>query len=259
MGIEDRLTDLIAERRAQFDRPILVGLAGPQGSGKTTLAARLAEQLAAEKLRTAVLALDDFYLTRAERQKLAANVHPLLATRGPPGTHDLARMEAVIAALLAGSPATVPRFDKATDDRAEEARQITPPLDVVLFEGWCVGASPQSDAELVEPVNALERDADPDAVWRRFVNAALAAYQPLFARIDFAIQLRAPSFDTVAQWRWEQEAKLGAGPQVMDRAQVQHFVQFYERITRHMHEDPRGDVVIDLAEDRQIMSFRGPD
>ncbi|MCT2559982.1 kinase [Tsuneonella sp. YG55] len=239
----------IAARHAALRRPVLVGLAGAQGSGKSTMAPRLAALLAELELRTAVLALDDFYLTRAERAALAREIHPLLATRGVPGTHDTALLAAALDALLAGRMARVPCFDKAADDRAG-ARDLAGPFDVVLLEGWCVGAQPETAAELAEPINALERDDDPDGSWRSWVNARLAGdYAALFARIELRVMLRAPDFGVVERWRGEQEAQLGEAG--MGRERIARFVAHYERITRRMLVDAPADLVIDLDRDRR--------
>jgi D-glycerate 3-kinase len=226
--------------------PIVVGLAGAQGSGKTTMAARLAQRLEDAGLRTGILALDDFYRTRGERADLARTVHPLLATRGVPGTHDLALIAGTLDALLAGCEAHVPRFDKATDERAPgEWRPIAAPVDVVLLEGWCIGARAQASAELLTPVNALERLEDADARWRRWVNARLAAdYAALFGRLALRIFLRAPSFGVVRRWRTEQEHDLPFGG--MNPPAIKRFIDHYERITRWMLEDEPADLVIDL-------------
>lgn len=234
----------IARCHAERGRRVAVGLAGAQGSGKTTMAARLSGALGAQGLRVAVMALDDFYLTRAERAALARRVHPLLATRGVPGTHDLDLLDAALGALLAGESALIPCFDKAADDRAAGVR-VEPPPDVVLLEGWCVGARPQPAVALTEPVNALEREQDPDGRWRRWIDARLAGdYAALWRRLDLRLFLRAPSFDVVAGWRAEQEAHLG--PRAMTAPQLAAFVAHYERITRAMIADPPADLVIAL-------------
>lgn len=259
MRLAGTLIDVIARRFRALGRPILVGLAGPQGSGKSTLASEVSAGLAAAGLVPAILSLDDFYLTRAERLTLALQVHPLLTVRGPPGTHDIGMLSSAIEALLAGKPATLPRFDKGRDDRSASYQEVSV-ADLVLLEGWCVGATPQTDEALAEPVNALERVEDAGGVWRAFVNTCLAAYQPLFSRTDLLIQLRSPDFETVFDWRWEQEVKLratAAGPGVMDQAGVRRFVQHYERITRHMHEHPNADVLVDLAPDRSVKALKG--
>jgi D-glycerate 3-kinase len=239
---------------AQFQgTPLVVGLAGAQGSGKSTMAPRLAARLSAAGLQTEVLALDDFYLGHAERLALASAVHPLLSIRGVPGTHDVGLLAQVLDAIRAGGPArvAVPRFDKASDDRlpVTEWRTTTGPVDVVLLEGWCVGARPQPDHALVEPVNALEREEDADGRWRGWVNRRLALdYAPLFARLGLRMFLRAPSFDVVLGWRTEQERALAA--QGMSAPELRRFVAHYERITRWMLEDEPADLVIDLDPSR---------
>lgn len=237
----------------------VVGICGPQGSGKTTTVRVLARLLEARGLRTAVLSLDDLYLPLADREALARDVHPLLRTRGVPGTHEVGLGLAVLDGLAGEGETAVPRFDKAADDRAPPASwpRIEGPVDVVLFEGWCVGARPEPPQALREPINALERDHDPDGAWRTHVNAALAGpYRALFARIDLLVLFTAPDFETVRAWRQEQEAKLrdrlaaagrGSG-RAMDEAEVAAFVQHYERLTRHIaREAPaRADLVVAL-------------
>lgn len=239
---------------------LVVGVCGAQGSGKSTLSAAVLARLEQAGIAAAVLSLDDLYLTRAERAALAHDVHPLLATRGVPGTHDVALGQAVIAALDAGEAAALPRFDKARDDRAPRGDWAQAPAAcrVLLFEGWCVGARPQTDVALAQPVNALERDDDPDGVWRCYVNRALAgAYQMLFARIDRLVLLAAPGFDTVLGWRRQQEEELrirsaADAPGVMDEVMLVRFIQHYERLTRYILAEmpPRADVVAYLGQDR---------
>jgi D-glycerate 3-kinase len=245
----DRMVaDAIVRCRSERARPILVGLSGAQGSGKSTLAARLPPLLADRGLRTAVLALDDFYLTRRARQALARSVHPLFATRGVPGTHDIALLDQTITAMLQGQSATVPRFDKATDDR-RGTEWIDGQWDVLLLEGWCIGARPQSAQELDRPVNRLEREEDAAGTWRRWVNHRLASdYADLFARLDLTIFLRAPCFDVVHRWRAQQEDDLETltGSRGMTGAELLRFVAHYERITRWMNAEPPGDLAIEV-------------
>lgn len=241
----------------------MVGLTGAQGSGKSTLAAALADRLGSAGIPTAILSLDDLYLTHAERLRLARAVHPLLATRGVPGTHDVALGLSVIAALERGEAAALPRFDKARDDRAPEAEWPRAPAGcrVLLFEGWCVGAGPQDAEALAGPVNALEASEDAGAVWRTHANAALAGpYRALFDRIDFQILLAAPGFEVVKDWREEQEAKLRAvsgAAQVMSPAQVERFIGHYERLTRHILAEmpPRADITVRLGPNREVLAI----
>lgn len=258
------LARAIVQRQAGA-RGFLVGIVGPQGSGKSTGTAVLRLLLEDAGLRVASFSLDDLYLTRRERLALASTVHPLLRTRGPPGTHDVEMGVELIARLVAGESVALPAFDKSADDRRprSEWQEFEGPADVVLFEGWCVGARPQDEAELSQPVNALEREQDPDGTWRRYVNRSLQAYQAMFSSLGMLIQMRAPDFDRVLRWRREQEAKLRSatgGRHVMTDLEVANFIQHYERVSRHIDREmpSRADVVIDLGEHRELvgMAFR---
>ncbi len=246
--------------------PLLAGLCGAQGSGKSTAAAAIAGLLEEAGLPTAVLSIDDFYRTLAERERLAREVHPLLLTRGVPGTHDVALMESVIGALRAGNRPALPRFDKSRDDRVPESQWLAPPqpVRIVILEGWCVGARPEPAAALAAPVNDLERLEDADGRWRRHVNDALAGeYRPLFDALDPLVLLAAPGFDVVYRWRLEQEHKLrarlqadgGDSSRVMDDAQVARFIAHYERVTRHiLAEMPgRADELVRLDAQRRAI------
>ncbi len=257
------LADRPAHRHQAAGRSLLIGINGAQGSGKSTLAAGIAAGLTAQGRRVAVLSLDDLYLSHAARAALARDIHPLLATRGVPGTHDVARGDAVISALLAGQGGVaVPRFDKARDDPGADAAVVAP-VDLLLFEGWCIGATPQPAPALAAPVNALEAAEDRDGRWRAHVNAALAGdYARLFARLDALIALQAPDFGVVAGWRAQQEADLGRN-RTMDAAGIARFVAHFERLTRHMLAGgmARGgqpvDLVVDLDRERRVVGMAG--
>jgi D-glycerate 3-kinase len=257
---EDIVFELADRASTGGRRPLILGLCGAQGSGKSTLTRGLAERFRASGRTVAHLSLDDLYLTRAERLTLARDVHALLATRGVPGTHDVALGLRLFRDIDSGLPVMLPRFDKAVDDRAPAKAWecVAGPIDVLIFEGWCVGARPQSEAALEPPINDLERRDDPSAVWRHFVNERLSReYQQLFERIDIQVLLAAPDFGVVEQWRKEQERELRArvgqlAPGLLSDVQLREFIQHYERLTRHiLREMPhRADLVIDLDPDR---------
>lgn len=243
------------------ESPLLLGIAGAQGTGKSTFAKMLAIILERvfEKT-TLVMSLDDFYLTRAERTRLAETVHPLLRVRGVPGTHDIGLLLSVINDLKKGSKTEVPTFNKATDDRASMLPVMGEVLDIMILEGWCWGAQPASPADLDKPVNALEAELDGDGRWRRYVNQQLGqgGYQQVFAEADVNFFLAAPNFATVVEWRWQQEQDLAArssGEAIMDRDEVQEFVMYYERITRRMLVDlpERANLTLYLDETHQII------
>jgi D-glycerate 3-kinase len=238
-------------------RTVVVGLCGAQGSGKSTVADAVTRLLAERGLRAVALSLDDFYLSRAARERLAREIHPLFAIRGPPGTHDVALAAATLDALHGGGVVTLPAFDKAADEPRprSEWRSFAAPADVVVFEGWCVGALPQEPAALAAPVNGLEAREDRDGLWRGHVNDQLAgAYRGLFARLDRLAMLEAPGFEVVLGWRREQEHKLIArGGRGMTDAELERFVQHYERLTRWiLGEMPaRADRVFPLGPSRE--------
>lgn len=244
--------------------PFLLGLSGLQGSGKSTLAAGLVE--CGRAFGTVALSLDDFYLTRTERNALARRVHPLFATRGVPGTHDLVLLHATLDALATASPkqpAWLPVFDKGRDEPVapEQWQAVTSAPALIVLEGWCLGLPAQSEIALLEPVNALERDEDADARWRRHVNAQLAGqYAKLWCRLDHLVLLAAPSFTVVERWRGQQEQALrrAAAPQAMDAASLRRFIAHYERLSRHALAvlPALADTVVSLDADRGVLDIR---
>lgn len=237
------------------------GISGLQGSGKTTLAHQVAALAAQRGRSVTVLSIDDFYLDRPERESLAREVHPLLATRGPPGTHEVALACATIDALSAGESVRLPRFDKISDARMPESGwPKSGRTDLVILEGWFNQVLPQSEAELATPVNALEREEDAQGIWRRYCNTALGRdYPALWRRIDRSLFLQGPGFELVPGWRWQQEQTLQAanpGCLAMTQAQVLRFVQFFERVSRQALATLPGiaDVVVRLDGMRRVQS-----
>ena len=248
-------------RRAVSHKPLIVGINGAQGTGKSTLCFCLEILLKKRGLRAVTMSMDDIYLTKAERQQLAKEVHPLFATRGVPGTHSPALGMDVIEAVLTGKAFEMPRFDKSRDDRALKGETISGPVDVLLFDGWCLGAKPQDKAELPVPVNALEADEDPDLVWRSVVNMWLEEdYAKLFAQLDMLVMLKVEGFDAVRRNRALQEEKLRArlpdAPALMSADDLDRFLAHYERLTNHiLAEMPsRADIVIPIGPDQNPLT-----
>ncbi len=263
------LADALAEHQKSAGRPILVGINGCQGSGKTTLCDYLAGALGSRHGLSAVaLSLDDFYHTRARRERLGRQVHPLFTTRGVPGTHDTALLQRTLDLLLSPDreeEAPIPRFDKARDDRRPRSAWDTAPpgVAVVLLEGWCLGARPQLKEALEPPVNDLERQEDSEGAWRGHVNRCLAReFEPLYGRIDQWVMMKAPGFDCVFRWRLEQEQKLAAATagsqRLMDEEALRRFIQFFERLTRQCLEDlpDRVDFLYTLDGERNVVDLR---
>jgi D-glycerate 3-kinase len=260
-ALAGHLLDQYAGRIARSRRPYILGLSGLQGSGKSTLARVMKAQAEARGWSTEVLSLDDFYYARSDREALAKDVHPLLRSRGVPGTHEIELMMSVLAALPQASdklPVSHPRFDKGRDTRFSPSRwpRVTRPPKLVIVEGWALGIRPQLQAALARPVNELERKEDPDGSWRHWVNKQLRGYQPLWRKFDALIVLQAPSWEIVRRWRGEQEQDLLArhAPLAMDAPALERFLAHFERLSRHALATlpALADTCVEYDEDRHV-------
>jgi D-glycerate 3-kinase len=260
------LLDMLSRELIQsLKRPVRIALSGAQGSGKTTIAKAWAKQ----NPRIAHFSLDDVYLATAERKKLAADVSPLFRVRGPPGSHDLELAKRTLIKLAdarAQDLVPLPRYDKLEDHRVPPAQwpNFKGTANVVLVDGWCMGATPEPPEALEMPVNDLELDDDENGAWRGYINAQLEGpYATFFQRFDAFVFLQAPDWEVVPRWRTEQEATLrgiafdAVPPDV--RANVIRFCNHYERLTRHMLAGGRrAEWVVRLGENREILGVDGP-
>ena len=208
----------------------VIAISGSQGSGKSTLAQSLQDTLIAAGQQAAAVSIDDFYLTRKARLELAEQVHPLLQTRGVPGTHDWQWLHRMLDEVHRGQTRLcVPTFDKGLDDRVAE-REID--AEVLVFEGWCLGVKAQPVSALRTPCNDLERDEDAEGKWRSWVNEQLRQhYESLWQKVDLWVHLRVPGFAQVHAWRSLQEQQIPPA-QRMDADQIARFIAHYERLTK---------------------------
>ncbi len=249
------------------DEPLLVSIHGAQGTGKSTLVDFLRVILETGFHRkVAAFSLDDFYLSRQHRRQLAQTIHPLLQTRGVPGTHDLDGLERALHAMLARRPCRLPRFDKIDDNPLPERhwQVVDTPVDIILFEGWCNHSPVQTDTELLVPVNRLEATEDADGVWRRHVNAQLRDYhRRLYDLCDMLVMLDCVDFRRVFDWRRKQE-RLNARHHVhgrgrmMENDTLRRFIQHFERITCHSlrHLPASADVHLPLNGNQVVESIQ---
>ncbi len=224
----------------------IIGLSGGQGAGKSTITGILKLILKKEYgLNLCVLSIDDFYKTKEERVKMSKNKHPLFLTRGVPGTHDINLLNKTIKKLKLKKFKTVsiPKFDKSLDDRLKKNRweKIKTKPNIIIFEGWCIGARSQKNSTLKNSLNRIERIHDPDRRWRKMINGYLKnQYKKLFSKIDKLVYLKAPNFNHIFKWRLLQEEKLkltSKSNRTMSKIQVKEFIMFYERITKNMMKD----------------------
>lgn len=261
------LCERVLQHQHDSSKPFIISITGCQGSGKTTLSSFIDTYLTSVQGKTVVsLSIDDFYLDQTARLALANTIHPLLKTRGVPGTHDIELALRTFNQLQNGTPTQLPRFDKSTDNpySVNEWPVINTVPDFIILEGWCVGVKPEPEAALQHPINNLEKTDDPQGIWRSFVNTQLADdYQALFNMIDYQIMLKAPSFDCVFNWRLEQEHKLKKAAAshndkhqlaIMTEAQIATFIQHYQRLTEHALKTlpEKSDTVFFLDEARTI-------
>jgi D-glycerate 3-kinase len=258
------------QKQKQPENTYVLGINGAQGSGKSTLCGAVSLILTKNyRLSVAAFSLDDLYKTRNERMLLAQTIHPLLISRGVPGTHDITIGLKIIENLnlKETSHVALPVFDKSIDDRMpmHEWRYVTTPIDIVILDGWCMGALPQSNTELHNPVNVLERQEDSGGIWRSYVNTCLAnEYQTLFSQLNGLIMIKVPSMACVYEWRGLQEKKLAARHKdkidlrIMTPSQIDRFIMHYERLTRHMlGEMPdRADLILSLDENHNFIRIQ---
>ena len=268
------LGDAIASHHDGAGRPYYVGVNGAQGSGKSTFSAFIAYYLTHYKnKRCVVMSLDDFYLSQSDRLALSVKVHPLLKTRGVPGTHDVDLIAKTIKRLSEYGTVSIPQFDKATDNPkpVTEWPIVNTPVDIIIFEGWCWGIKPQTPSKLSSPINQLEHEQDTLGNWRHFVNQQLASeYQTVQEMMDYWVMLQAPSFQCVEAWRIEQEHKLklrhandsetdkSASSGIMSDEQIKAFIMHFQRLTQHCLETlpTKADCLYLLDKQRHILSAR---
>ncbi len=245
-------------------KPLLISLSGGQGSGKSTIAQILKIVLQLNfNLNVVCFSIDDFYKTSSERKKMSKYIHPLFLTRGVPGTHDCKMLYRTINALLKKkfNSVKIPKFDKSIDDRfkARYWQKIKKKPDIIIFEGWCVGAEPQQLKELKKPMNILEKEEDTKLTWRKKVNNELKTnYKKIYNLIDKKVYLKVPNFRHVLKWRILQEKKLRlkSKKKTMNNNQIKRFIMFYERLTIHMAKNfKKNDVIVLIDNSHKIKSI----
>jgi D-glycerate 3-kinase len=257
-------------KRVNKKKPLIIGLAGGQGSGKTTISSILSIILKKYfKLNVFIISIDDFYKTRKDRKILSKTKHALLMTRGVPGTHDINLMLSFFKKIKSKKfkNLEIPKFNKAIDDRYKKNLwyKIKLKPDVVIFEGWCVGARAQSNSQLKKPINSLEKVYDQGAVWRTHVNTQLkTGYKTLFKQLDGLLYLKAKNFNLLRKWRLKQERKLWIQTQnkknlkIMSSEGVINFMQTYQRITQQMFKDAlkSSSIIMNLNSNHQIEKIK---
>ena len=237
----------IENKYKEKGKTLFLGFSGGQGSGKTTVVKILKIILKKFfKRKIHVSSIDDFYKTLKDRNKMSYTAHPLFKTRGVPGTHDINLIKKFFYFIKRKNfrKTKLPKFDKSIDDRLKKKYwfNVKERPEIVILEGWCVGAQPQPNSLIKKPINILEKYEDQDLIWRKHVNEKLKReYKKLFAIIDCYIFMKIPNFNMVFKWRLLQENKLRKvlryKKKIMSYNEIKRFIMFYQRITLQMTKD----------------------
>ncbi len=255
-------------KKADKKKPYFIGLAGGQGTGKTTISSVIKIILEKYfKLKVFKISIDDFYKTRKERVNLSKKIHPMLMTRGVPGTHDIKMILDFFkkTKIKRFKKLKLPNFNKAIDDRSPKKNwyNISQQPDIIIFEGWCVGARAEINKTLKKPINSIEKINDQNLIWRKYVNHQLKTkYKKLYTQLNCMIYLKAKNFSLLQKWRLKQEKKLWlktkkkSRHKIMTKGDVINFMQTYQRITQNMFKNmPKyASIILNLNHNHQIKS-----
>ena len=214
-------------------------ISGSQGSGKSTLSKLIKiiiEKTSSKKVM--LLSIDDYYLSKIDRYNLSQQIHPLLITRGVPGTHNIKKLKEHLGQFKKKQfPIITPTFNKLKDDISKKTKVFNK-ADILILEGWCCGAKPIAKNYLHKNLNQIERDLDQNFKWRNYYNLKLKMeYQKIFNSFDKTIYLQPPSFESVLKWRYAQEknnAKKTKTKNFMNKNATKTFILYYEKLTKWM-------------------------
>ena len=234
-------------------------ISGSQGIGKSTLLKIIEKNvLKFYEKKILTLSLDDYYLSKKERLILSKKIHPLLITRGVPGTHDINKLiKDIISFQNKKYPIIKPIFDKLKDDRSNKKSKIIKKADILILEGWCCGSPPIEKKYLYKNINFLEKNKDPQMIWRNFYNQKLKnEYANLFNLFEKKIFLQSPTFNYVLNWRSKQEKMMikKNNKKIMNEKELKYFISHYEKITKFMIKvlPKKADIVIKIDKNQRI-------
>ncbi|MGM0568857.1 MAG: hypothetical protein ACQESB_06550 [Elusimicrobiota bacterium] len=261
----DILSDWIITRYK--DKTLTVGINGPPGCGKTTLASETSANIKKRGRKVITFSIDDFYWTFKKREKEALTKR-LLDVRGP-GTHDIKLAVKVFESLInSGEKDTtlIPRFNKwlkeGKGDRAprNKWKLFKGRPDFIIFEGWNVCEDPVDEKELQSPFNNLERECDSNMNSRKYINTRLKnEYSILWKYINYLVFIKVDNMDYIYTHRLQQEKKLREeGKSAMDEPDVKYFVSHYERWINHIKKTlpEKADIVMHIDEKRKIRGIQ---
>lgn len=280
-NICERLEQYRKEHVKDHKGPLMVGLQGPQGCGKTTLCDALLQHLQDTGLKVAVLSLDDLYRTHDGLEKVARDHpnNPLLAGRGPPGTHDMELASSIIRKVIhineGNGHVDLPVFDKSLcngeGDRSEKTVPVDGPLDIFILEGWSVGFGPLTSSALEQRYKKKDGKYFSKHTLeslRQLNDALIEVSQEVYPHFSVLVQVEPTSYDFVFDWRLQQEHAMKAanGGKGMTDEQVHKFVERYMPVyevwgeTVLAKDAPWAGRVIRMTfgKDREVLEFETP-
>ena len=259
--IKDKILPIINYICCSKSKKFLFG--GSQGIGKSSfiyIISKAIEKFYNKKIL--LLSIDNYYLSKNKRLYLSKKIHPLLITRGVPGTHNIKKLVKNVKQFNQDKyPITIPLFDKLIDDKLKSSKTIKTKCDILFLEGWCCGSSEIPKKFLYTNINNLEKINDPNNQWRDFYNKKLKIeYKKLFKLFDELIFLKTSSFDNVYKWRLKQEKTNQSKNKKLRRMsanEIKIFVQHYEKITKWMIKDlnKKAQIVIKFEKNHKISSI----
>ncbi len=240
-------------------------ISGSQGVGKTTYL-KLIEIVGLKFFKKKVLnlSIDDFYLDKNERINLAAKIHPLLKTRGVPGTHDIKKLKSIIQQFQNSQyPISTPLFNKLTDRKKKILKKHNK-CDLLILEGWCAGCPRIPLNYLYKDINSIEKKYDKHKKWRKYYNNKLkTTYADVFNLFDYKIFFKSSSFSNVLSWRIKQEKnqiKISKNKknQGMSESEIKVFIKHYEKITKYMLKSMplKANLIIGIDQSHKIINIK---
>jgi len=263
--VAQKIAPIIVQEKQKLGRPLILGISGGQGTGKSTVCELLVKIFKREhRLNTITFSLDDLYLPLTERKYIRDYIDSRLDRRGPPGTHDIFLGLELFNQVLSGKyNIYIPRFDKklhnGQGDRIKPYK-VSEEIDILLFEGWFVGVHPIDFDQLEKQLESIP-DNEKDIELAKDCNRRLKNYLPLWEQLDQLMILVPEHYSLSLQWREEAEEKLRQQGGGMSKKDTEKFVKYFwcalhpELYINPLTEDPRY-LVIDINSQHNPMNIR---